>query len=127
MRRNPQGQGLLASRFVARSLWIGGYTFFTYVADITDVHPESICWPFFGIEAKPSLFMIPGSYHNRRGIMTWSDGHVEARRWADDRTTGAIPDEKSESSSANYWHMHEHASPGNPDLKWLKAHTLVLR
>ncbi|MBI2948518.1 MAG: type II secretion system protein [Verrucomicrobia bacterium] len=94
----------------------------------TDVNPESICWPFFGIEAKASFFMLPGSYHNRRGIMAWSDGHVETKRWTDDRTTGAIIDDKVESASgAAYWHMHEHASPGNADLRWIKAQVSVVR
>lgn len=92
----------------------------------TDVHPESICWPFFGVEAKAEFFMLPGSYHDRRGIMTWSDGHVESKRWADDRTTGANAEAGPESSPSLTWHLHQHASPSNPDLRWIKANASVV-
>ncbi len=60
--------------------------------------------------------MIRGSYHDRQGMIAWADGHVEAHRWTDDRTLSGSLDYSPESSPENQWHMHRHASPGNPDL-----------
>ncbi|MBI4663943.1 MAG: type II secretion system protein [Verrucomicrobia bacterium] len=88
----------------------------------TDIQPESICWPFFGIQEAPEFFMLPGSYHNRSGMIAWADGHVEAKRWKDARTTGVGLEPEPESSGIIDWHRHQLASPDNPDLRWLQEH-----
>ena len=92
----------------------------------TDVHPKSICWPFFGIQIRPEFFNLPGSYHNRRGILAWADGHVAEKKWTDARTTGAVADEAA-LCAPGYWHKHQHLSPGNADLAWLHAHGSIPR
>jgi prepilin-type N-terminal cleavage/methylation domain-containing protein/prepilin-type processing-associated H-X9-DG protein len=80
-----------------------------------DVHPSSICWPYFGVYMdKDSFFNFPNTSHNRGGIVSFADGSVERHRWRDPRTLAAI--------SANY-HNHDDASPGNEDLAWLRART----
>lgn len=77
-----------------------------------DVHPESICWPFFGIETSDCFFMVPALHHNGAAMLSYADGHVAARRWIDARTT--------QSPGKMAWHDHHYMSPGNKDLKWLR-------
>jgi len=57
---------------------------------------------------------IPASYHNKAGVDTFADGHVEAHRWLDPRT---IHPGKIE------YHIHNTFSPGNQDIVWIKEHT----
>ncbi len=86
-----------------------------------DVNPESICWPFFGIETpiwpieglryNDFFQMFPSSLHSRNANIAFSDGHVESHRWKDSRTI------KPENV---FWHYHRHESKGNIDLVWLR-------
>jgi prepilin-type N-terminal cleavage/methylation domain-containing protein/prepilin-type processing-associated H-X9-DG protein len=82
-----------------------------------DVNPESICWPFFGVQmAQDSFFNFPNSSHNRGGVISFADGHVDYHRWRDQRTITA--------RSSDY-HAHEDYSPNNPDIIWLRERTTV--
>lgn len=84
-----------------------------------DVNPDSICWPFFGVQMDlDKFFNFPGSSHNRGGVISYADGHVERHRWQDQRTITAY--------SADY-HAHTEPSPGNIDLAWLRRRTSVLK
>jgi len=88
---------------------------FTFI----DVNPDSICWPYFGVQmVKDSFFNFPNSSHNRGGVVSFADGHVEYHRWKDQRTITAF--------SADY-HAHDESSPGNQDLVWLRQRTTVLK
>jgi len=82
-----------------------------------DVNPESICWPYFGVQMeRDSFFNWPNSSHNRGGVVAFADGHVEYHRWRDVRTVAA--------KSTSY-HSHNDSSPGNQDLVWLRERTSV--
>jgi prepilin-type N-terminal cleavage/methylation domain-containing protein/prepilin-type processing-associated H-X9-DG protein len=82
----------------------------------TEVHPDSICWPFFGVTMQAEFFMFPASHHNGSAVLGFADGHVESKRWRDARTfkPGQID-----------WHSHNHASPNNADISWLGARASV--
>src|SRR6266478_2080292 len=55
-----------------------------------DVNPNSICWPYFGVQmAQDSFFNFPGASHNRGGVFSFADGHSEHHRWRDSRTITA--------------------------------------
>jgi prepilin-type N-terminal cleavage/methylation domain-containing protein/prepilin-type processing-associated H-X9-DG protein len=84
-----------------------------------DVHPDSICWPFFGVYMnEDAFFNFPNSSHNRGGVVAFADGHVEYHRWHDKRTiTAYSPD----------YHRHRDSSPGNVDLAWIRERTTVLK
>jgi prepilin-type N-terminal cleavage/methylation domain-containing protein len=84
-----------------------------------DVNPNSICWPYFGVQMSADRFFnFPGSSHNRASVISFSDGHVETHRWTDQRTITAFsPD----------YHAHADASPGNKDLTWLRDRTTLLK
>ena len=75
------------------------------------VHPESICWPVFGINGDNSVFMYPSSAHSGRGNVAFADNHVISKKWLDLRT---------KTGSAN-WHIHFDYSFDNLDFVWLKG------
>jgi prepilin-type N-terminal cleavage/methylation domain-containing protein/prepilin-type processing-associated H-X9-DG protein len=82
-----------------------------------DVNPNSICWPFFGVQmVQDTFFNFPNSSHGRGGVICFADGHVDFHRWRDQRTVSA--------SSAAY-HEHREPSPNNRDLDWLRERTTV--
>jgi len=82
-----------------------------------DVHPSSICWPFFGVYMRQdSYFNFPNSSHNRGGVVSFTDGHVEYRKWRDPRTVLA--------KSSDY-HRHDESAPKDVDLLWFRQRTTV--
>ena len=82
-----------------------------------DVNPNSICWPFFGVQmVQDSFFNFPNSSHSQGGVISFADGHVDSHRWRDKRTIDAYsPD----------YHAHQDYSPNNPDILWLRERTTV--
>jgi prepilin-type processing-associated H-X9-DG protein len=103
-----------------------GYRQFKKAADIgpkmpqgvftfQDVHPDSICWPFFGvIMATDNFFNFPNNSHNRGGVVAFADAHVEHHRWQHQFTIKAFsPD----------YHSHMDYSFANQDLIWLRQRT----
>jgi len=84
-----------------------------------DVHPNSICWPYFGVQmVTDTFFNFPGSSHNRAAVISFADGHTETHKWVDARTVTAF--------AADY-HRHNEPSPANQDLVWLRERTTVRR
>ena len=82
-----------------------------------DVHPKSICWPYFGMHMeREAFFNFPGSSHARAGVVSFSDAHIETRRWKDPRTVAAV---------SNDYHNHSDVSPRNADWTWLRDRTTV--
>jgi prepilin-type N-terminal cleavage/methylation domain-containing protein/prepilin-type processing-associated H-X9-DG protein len=82
-----------------------------------DVHPDSICWPFFGVYMVDDYFFNwPNSAHNKGAVASFADGHVEYHRWRDPRTITAY--------SSDY-HAHRDPSPANQDLNWIRERTSV--
>ena len=83
----------------------------------SDVNPDSICWPYFGVYmTRESFFNFPNSSHNRGGVIAFADGHVERHRWMDQRTITA--------ASSDY-HHHDDPSAKNVDLAWLRERTTI--
>jgi prepilin-type N-terminal cleavage/methylation domain-containing protein/prepilin-type processing-associated H-X9-DG protein len=91
-------------------------TLFTF----QDVHPDSICWPYFGVymgsPGSERFFNFPASQHNKGGAVAYADGHAERQPWRDSRTLAA--------KSSNY-HGHNESSPGNTDVVWLQQHATI--
>ena len=87
------------------------------VFSFLDVNPNSICWPFFGVQmVQDSFFNFPNASHSRGGVVSFADGHVEFHRWRDQRTITAL--------STDY-HAHADPSPNNQDIYWLRERTTV--
>jgi prepilin-type N-terminal cleavage/methylation domain-containing protein/prepilin-type processing-associated H-X9-DG protein len=80
-----------------------------------EVNPDSICRPCFAVYMEPGprtrFLYIPASYHNRRGVSTFADGHVEPHKWTDARTVDP---------RLRDYHRHDDPSPNNPDITWIQ-------
>jgi prepilin-type N-terminal cleavage/methylation domain-containing protein len=84
-----------------------------------DVQPDSICWPYFGVEMQSDIFFnFPGASHSGGAVVSYADDHVEWHRWQDSRTINP--------RSANY-HAHNDASSRNVDIAWMRVRTTVLK
>ncbi|HEU5396161.1 MAG TPA: prepilin-type N-terminal cleavage/methylation domain-containing protein, partial [Verrucomicrobiae bacterium] len=71
----------------------------------TDVNPDSICWPFFGVMMNSDYFFnFPLSSHNHGGIQSYADGHAEYHKWTDPRTIAGF---------SLHYHMHHESSLAN--------------
>jgi len=80
-----------------------------------DVQPDSICWPYFGVQMETDYFFNwPNTAHNRGGVVAMADGHVIYHRWTDPRTM------KAQSSD---YHAHSDYCANNQDLYWLRSVT----
>lgn len=86
-----------------------------------DVNPGSICTPGFGVDMVTDRWVhYPSSFHRGGGVVSFADGHVEARKWMDARTKKSL-------ASGSMMISHNDASPNNQDLVWLRQRTTVLR
>ena len=86
----------------------------------TEIHPDSICRPFFGMHmTTPAFYHVPANYHGPRSTMSFGDGHVESHRWLDPRTY--TPPKNLD------WHGHNYITPNNRDLVWLQEHATSRR
>ncbi len=81
----------------------------------TEVHPDSICRPFFGmIMSSSSFYHIPANYHRPASTFAFADGHAEMHRWSDSRTLNP--------PKTLGWHDHNYVSPNSRDVAWLQTH-----
>jgi prepilin-type processing-associated H-X9-DG protein len=82
-----------------------------------DVHRDSICTPAFMVYMPDDLegfFHYPSSGHNRRGILSFADGHAETHQWTDPRTMPSVSGRVL---------MHWDTEPHNADLAWIRERT----
>jgi len=80
-----------------------------------EIHPDSICRPFYGIIMSSSTFYhVPATHHGQRSSVSFGDGHVESHRWLDPRTYN--PPRTLD------WHGHNYATPNSKDVLWLQQH-----
>jgi len=103
-----------------------GYRIFRKLTDVgrqmpnglllfADVQPDSICWPYFGVEMDMDYFFnFPGGAHSHGGVLSFADGSAQWHRWVNPTTLAA--------QSPSY-HSHHDASPTNSDLAWLRLRT----
>ena len=82
----------------------------------TDVNPANICTPAFGVDMNLSTWIhYPSGLHNRRGVLSFADGHVEAHRWLNPLTMPKLV-------SGSYI-GHSDSAFRNADLAWLADRT----
>jgi len=96
----------------------GMYTF-------VDIHPFSVCRPFFGINMDDAtVYHAPSDSHGRSSTLSFLDGHTESKQWKDGRF--ASRPTMNENSA---WHDHHGGLPelNKDDYKWLKQRATVLR
>jgi prepilin-type N-terminal cleavage/methylation domain-containing protein len=81
-----------------------------------DMNPESICHSAFVI-TETWFYHLPFAGHNRSGVLTFADGHVNTHRWTDPGTVK--PD----------WDLSTHfqGMTNNLDYQWLFQHASVAK
>jgi prepilin-type N-terminal cleavage/methylation domain-containing protein len=90
-----------------------------------DLTPQSLCTPAFivlmpGVSGGADRFFhIPATHHNRGGVISFTDGHVEAHRWFDPKVF--------QNSPIGVRIAHNLSSPNSRDLVWIQEHTSQLR
>jgi prepilin-type processing-associated H-X9-DG protein len=80
-----------------------------------DEHEDSINDGTFTFINGASFWFedLPASRHNEIGTLTFADGHVESRRWLDERTRRPVLREDYRATQM----------PSNPDIAWLWERT----
>jgi len=82
----------------------------------TDVNPANICTPAFGVDMNLSTWIhYPSGLHNRRGVLSFADGHVEAHRWLNPLTMPKLV--------SGSFIGHSDSAFRNADLAWLADRT----
>jgi prepilin-type processing-associated H-X9-DG protein len=83
-----------------------------------DTQPASICMPAFVVYPNGGevngFYHYPASGHGGKGVVSFSDGHVEKHKWNDKRTR-----KNNVKGILAHWDW----SPGNEDIEWLRNHT----
>jgi len=87
-----------------------------------DTSPGNICHSAFVIRmgAAGQFYHLPSVQHDRFGVVSFADTHVEAHKWVEPRTV----QESKPNWIPNHWTLY---LPGNRDLMWLQEHASVLR
>jgi len=86
-----------------------------------DQHPDYMSDQHFHMFLDKGLSSsfadIPASRHNGSGTLTFADGHVERRKWEDERTRPEVQYRGNKTRLT--------ASPNNPDIAWLQERFTV--
>ncbi len=89
-----------------------------------DLSPQSLCTPAFivlmpGVAGgNDQFFHMPAAHHNKGGVVSFTDGHVDAHRWLDPKVF--------QTASPGARIMHNLPSPHSRDLAWLQERTTLL-
>ena len=89
-----------------------------------DMHPFSVCRPFFGINMTgTSIYHVPNDIHGRNSNFAFLDGHAESHRWSNEGFT------KRRDKEDGSWHTHTSGMPevSKLDHQWLRDHASQLK
>ena len=91
---------------------------FTFI----EVHPLSLCRPFFGLNMKQSFYHVPAGYHSGTAALGYIDGSSKVRKWMgrDTKQLHARGDE------GGHWGGHSDSNMRNQDLIWLQKRATKL-
>lgn len=118
------GQGDSASKYMVfqkQSVCPNVSSIYTFV----DMHPFSVCRPFFGVNMDESaVYHVPSDSHGRASNMAFFDGHTESHKWIDGRFN-TRPGWNENSA----WHSHhgDIVEYNKEDHRWLKQRATVLK
>jgi prepilin-type N-terminal cleavage/methylation domain-containing protein/prepilin-type processing-associated H-X9-DG protein len=93
---------------------------YTYV----DMHPFSVCRPFFGVNMTgTSIYHVPNDIHGRGSNFAFLDGHSESHAWRDAGFN------KRRDKEDGPWHTHTGGMPevSKLDHQWLRDHATQLK
>ena len=85
-----------------------------------EIHPESICRPFFGVQmtGNSGVYHVAGNYHGKSSNFAFADGHAESHKWLDGKFNN--PGFKGDYHAA---HGGVAGTASKVDNEWLRAHT----
>jgi prepilin-type N-terminal cleavage/methylation domain-containing protein len=87
----------------------------------SDVNPGNICTPAFGVDMTLSYWIhYPSGMHNRRGVLSFADSHVELHHWVNPLTLPQL-------NSTGSYIGHGASAYGNEDLAWIAERTTTTR
>tara|TARA_Y100000739_G_scaffold27092_1_gene20850 strand:- start:917 stop:1738 length:822 start_codon:yes stop_codon:yes gene_type:complete len=90
---------------------------FTFV----EVHPQSLCRPFFGLNMKQNFYHVPAGYHSGTAALGYMDGSTKVRKWI-----GRDTKEMHSRLNEGHWGNHAHSNMRNEDLLWLQKRATKL-
>jgi prepilin-type N-terminal cleavage/methylation domain-containing protein/prepilin-type processing-associated H-X9-DG protein len=84
-----------------------------------DVAPGFVCHSGFVVAEESILYYhLPSAQHDKGGVVTFADGHVEGHRWVEEKTI-------KKAQTVEWVSDHFNFEPANRDLKWLQEHATV--
>lgn len=84
-----------------------------------DVAPGYICHAGFVVAIDTILYYhLPSAQHDKGGVVTFADGHVESHRWVEENTI-------RKARTVEWVTDHFNFEPGNRDMKWLQERASV--
>ena len=96
----------------------------TDIYTFVDLHPYSVCRPFFGINMTDAyIYHVPNDIHGAGSNLAFLDGHGESHRWRDQRFT------KRKDPENGPWHVHGGGLQefSKTDHQWLRDHATQLK
>ena len=87
-----------------------------------EIHPKSICRPFFGVNMQPNppgVYHVPGNYHGKVSNFAFADGSASAHKWVDGNFNNPP-------YNGDYHSVHTSGTPGTRsrvDNTWLQEQT----
>ena len=91
---------------------------FTFI----EVHPVSLCRPFFGHHMGQSFYHVPAGYHNGKAALGYIDGGSRVNEWNHKQTK----DLQARTKEA-HWGNHVHGNSRNTDVMWLQERATILK
>ena len=91
---------------------------FTFI----EVHPVSLCRPFFGHHMGQSFYHVPAGYHNDKAALGYIDGGSRVKAWNHKQTK----DLQARTNEA-HWGGHTHGNSRNTDVMWLQERATILK
>ena len=91
---------------------------FTFI----EVHPVSLCRPFFGHHMRQSFYHVPAGYHNGKAALGYIDGGSRVNEWNHQQTKDLMT-----MTTGNHWGNHSHGNFRNTDVIWLQERATVLK
>ena len=91
---------------------------FTFI----EVHPLSLCRPFFGHHMGQSFYHLPAAYHNGKAALGYIDGGARVNEWNHKQTKDI-----QAVTEGNHWGHHSHGNSRNTDLIWLQERATIAK
>ncbi|HJO09690.1 MAG TPA: type II secretion system protein [Verrucomicrobiota bacterium] len=91
---------------------------FTFI----EVHPVSLCRPFFGHQMRQSFYHVPAGYHNGKAALGYIDGGSRVNEWNDQKTKDLLV-----RTNEGHWGNHTHGNARNTDLIWLQQRASIFK